>query len=215
MNLNMAITTILTQHVGGSASGGSSHAAFGIAWVKRRYMALLAKPGSTGLKQGLVITAVGLVAVPAVFSNRCMLPKKGTPGFSMALLTLVVDRGMAEFRRTGTTMGAVTVGTLHLAIPDRVAKGPLNIGADTGVTVQANRCLFGSALVRLGVGQIGMTGSTGYFGLLVGTPEPMITKGVGLVTGTANSRIVRKLGVRVLSEHRRSPAEGKQKRQYK
>lgn len=208
VNLYMTTTAILAQHVGGSTSRGDSKATFGITWVKRRYMTLLAKPWGAGLKQGLVITAVGLVAVPAVFSNRCMFPKKGTAGFGMALLTLVIDSGMVEFRRTCSPMSTVTVGTLHLAIPYRVAKGTLDIGTDTGVAVQANRSLFGSALVRLGGGQIGMTGSTGHFCLLVGTTQPMITKCVGLVAGTANGRIVWKLGMGVLGKYSRpSPAE--------
>lgn len=70
----MAVAAILAQQIGGCAAGWCAQATFSVAWVEWRYMALLAKPGGAGLQQGLVVAAVRLVAVAAVFSNRCMFP---------------------------------------------------------------------------------------------------------------------------------------------
>jgi hypothetical protein len=174
-------------------------------------MALLAKPGRPGLQQRLVVAAVRLVTVATVFSNWCVLPEEGASRFSMTLLTLIIDRRMVELGQTRATMGTMTIRTLHLSAPDRVAKGTLDISTDAGVTVQTNPGLQVPVLIRFRICEIGMTGGTGHFGLFMGTAKPMITQGIGLVASIAHSRIVGELGMGILCYYKSCPGEHRQK----
>ena len=64
-----------------------------------------------------------IVAIAAIFGDRCVLPKIGATFFGMTIEAGVVKRLLDKLQITRRAMSAVAAAAIHLALADRVRVG--------------------------------------------------------------------------------------------
>lgn len=110
MNLHVTIEALLTEQPRVCTTRRQAGAAVDIAGVKPANMALLAQPGLPCDQQIGVVRPVSGVAVGAVFLYRCVLPQERPAFFSMAVITLFIDRIAIQVARPGRAVWLVAIG---------------------------------------------------------------------------------------------------------
>jgi hypothetical protein len=106
-------------------------------------VALLAEPGSFGLKKSVMLGAVGGMAVEAILPDRGMFPEKWPLLFRVAGQAILVDRGLLEKGRAQAPVGVMAVGATHLALPQGHVGGTLELGLLDVVALKAGVHLRG------------------------------------------------------------------------
>ena len=112
------------------------------------YMTRGAHPGIRHFKEPVVIRAVGIVAVAAIFHDRNMLPHERTSPLCVAGVAVLIQTRLLEHDRVGGAVRIVAVATGDLSLPQRHVRGALERGFSLQVALAANLGL--SALVKKG-----------------------------------------------------------------
>ena len=90
------------------------------------------------LQEPVVVRAVGIVAVAAVFHDRNMFPKEGPAPLRVAGITVLVGARLFEHDGIGGAVRIVAVATGDLSLPHRHVRGALEHGFSLEVALAAN-----------------------------------------------------------------------------
>ena len=80
-----------------------------------------------------MVGAMRYVAIHAVFAYRRMLPKEGTALLRVALIALIVDRGLGDHAVSLGPMRIVAICAADLALTNRVMRGLPDLCPDVGM----------------------------------------------------------------------------------
>lgn len=150
-------------------------------------------------------SAVGFVAVQAIFHHGRMFPEQWTAFSSVTAVTGFVKRGSVQHPGCQRTMWLVTIRAGHQSLTYRMGERAHSLGSNRYMTAITHPGLFGFCAYRIALGMDTMTVNTYQIGSLMCTSRPVcLDLPRYLVTAQADGAgfFPREMGIRCKSRNR-------------